>query len=122
MKSQYEKTLLMSKLLNLHLGRSIERHTDVSKYAEMADRMKRIKASHVARLEALAERMDSHESNSDQIFRTYEGELEAQERGMQEMERDMRDLKNSQEGGETGDTVTKFPGAVDPAAKILGTG
>lgn len=86
----------------------------MSKHREISDRMKRIKQGHNDRLDALAQRMDKHESVSDSVYRSYEGFLEEKEADMKEMEQDIREMRNavSEEAGET--AAASFPSTQPP--------
>lgn len=113
-KASMALTLIASRRLDLHLTQSIETlkgDDSMSKYSETADRFRKMREAHADRLRTLNTRMDAHESTSDGVFRSYEGAIEDQEAGMREMEEEIRDMQNSLKGGETGDTVSKFPGA-----------
>lgn len=95
----------------------------VNKFSETADRFKRFKAAREERLDALNERMDAHESNEDQVFRSYEGAVEEFEEQMKAFEEDAKNMRNAIDhkdeekvvdklvdaGGQTDSTVTKFP-------------
>lgn len=104
---------MLSELLNFHLGRSIERQMNMSEYADTAKRFKAMREARADRLKALNERMDGHETHSDEVFRSYEGGIEAMEEGMKMMEEEAREMKNEfkddGKGGQTDSKVTTFP-------------
>lgn len=116
----HEETMMLAELLNFHLGRSIEREMKMSDYADTAKRFKAMREARADRLKALNERMDSHESSSDEIFRSYEGGLDAMDEGMRLMEEEAREMKNDFEeksdGGKTDKTVVGFPPGKTDAA------
>jgi exonuclease VII small subunit len=105
--------MLLTELLNFHLSRSIERLLPMSEYSDTAARFKAMREARKDRLKALSERMDKHETHSDEVFRKYEGAVEAMEDGMKEMEEEAREMSNDFEtddkGGKTVDkTVVDF--------------
>jgi len=108
--------LLTSQLLDLHLTRSIDRFK-MSRHNDIAQRMRKLKEAQEARLAALDQRMDKHETESDAVFRSYEGFLEENEAAMKEMEDSIKAMKGN--GEEAEGNVASFPGG---QSKALGTG
>jgi len=87
----------------------------MSEYSDTAKRFSELRASRRDRLKALNERMDKHETDSDETFRKYEGSMEMMENGMKEMDKEAEEMRNEFEekddgkGGKTDSTVAAFP-------------
>jgi hypothetical protein len=110
MKPSISKPVLIAKLLDLHLSRSIER----LKAEDMASKMQ-IAAQMVAdrkkaldeRAQALIDKMPAFDSRANQAFEKHEGVMTSAEEDFKAMEEMLHDMegsnsKNSQEG--SGDT------------------
>lgn len=70
----------------------------MSKHREVIDRMRALREKRDDRLSNLLTRMDGHESTSDKVFRSYEGELDEADSMMIEMEKEIEDMRNAREG------------------------
>lgn len=109
--------LLLSKLLDLHLSRSIEKlegGTVSKKLKDISERMRGVRKGWDDRADALGERLDKLESRGDAAFRGFEGELDAREAAFKEMEDDVRALEgNGAEG--SGNSSEQAKGAGDGA-------
>jgi hypothetical protein len=106
--------MVMMKMLDLHLTKTIEEHTvgEINKFAETADRFKRFKAKREERLDDINKALDAHEPKEDEVFRKYEGAVEEFADQLKQFETDtlaMRNAIDDDKGGETDSTVTKFP-------------
>ena len=77
----------------------------MSRHLEVSNRLKNLKAKHIARLDDLDRRLDKHETNADDTFVKFEAAITADENDMAEMERDLKDMIGN---GGADDTSEKF--------------
>ena len=89
----------------------------MSLHKEVSSRFKGVKAKHVSRLLDIDKSLDVLESQSDPVFRAYEGEVETMMSEVGEMQKEIAEMRGNTSGGsdekndekgETDNTV-KFP-------------
>jgi len=110
-----EQTLQLSKLLDLHLSRSIarlEEGTMSKKLRDISERMRNVRKAWDDRADALGERLDQLESRGDEAFRVNEAELDDREKAFTEMENDVKALEGNGEEG-SGNSGGGFQGGGD---------
>jgi hypothetical protein len=111
-----DKTQLLSKLLDLHLSRSIDRaakrdevdmaDAPLSKARQAAQMVAERKRRMDERAQALIDRMPGFDSRLNQAFEAHEGSLDAGEADFDAMLKEVEDIErsNSKNGEGSGDT------------------
>src|SRR5258707_12008180 len=120
----FERTLFLSRLLDEHLTGSIEGYDMANELKTVTERFKAMRAARRDRIKALDERLDKHETDSDVVFRAYEGGIEKLENQIKDFEGDIEEMRNDLsdeedekegEGGNTDNTVKAFPPPLNKA-------
>lgn len=104
--------------LDIFLNRTITelkaKDEDMSKFTEIAERMKAMRTSLDARADDLSQKMDKTETRGDEIFRRHEAVLEEAEAGFKEMEEALHEMEGANSSKANGEDKTKGLNSFQP--------
>jgi hypothetical protein len=104
--------MAMMKMMDLHLTRTIERNTDVSKYSDISAKLRAQRARFDAQLEDLDREIDSVATDSDEVVRVHRQQVDQIKAGVEEMREGIQEMRGN--GGD--EKIATFP------SKTVGTG
>jgi DNA repair exonuclease SbcCD ATPase subunit len=104
--------MVMMKMMDLHLTRTIEREHSMSKYSDISAKLKGVRTRFDAQLEDLDKEIDSVATDSDEVVRHHASKVAEIKAGVEEMREGIKEMSGN--GGD--EKIATFP------EKKLGTG